>query len=170
MLIRTELIRNCITPMRFPCNGMKLTGEEISLDEIYPSLHCLLSVDKTIMVMKMMNGFALMWLSFPSCRSLLLSHISTIVFEVSLNWGIYFMMVVVVIVMMLIRYISTRCANGIASKYWAPFFIIKIKKSFQLSEVLLLYQLHLAMFAHFKNSSNTFCSYVIFFFWIPGRK
>lgn len=60
MLIRTELIRNCITHMQFPCNGMKLTGEEISLDEIYPFLHCLLSVDKTVMVMKMMNGFALM--------------------------------------------------------------------------------------------------------------
>lgn len=51
--------------MRFPCNGMKLAGEEISLDEIYPFPHCLLSVNKTIMVMKMMNGFALMVTNLP---------------------------------------------------------------------------------------------------------
>lgn len=68
--------------MQFPCNGMKLPREEIFLDEIYPFLRCLLSANKTIMVMKMMNGFALMLLTFHSCCSFLLSHISTIVFEV----------------------------------------------------------------------------------------
>lgn len=67
--------------MQFPYHGMKHKGEEISLDEIYPFLHCLLSVNKTIMVMKMMNGFALMLLTFHSCCSFLLCHISTIVSE-----------------------------------------------------------------------------------------